>query len=910
MTIIDLHTALPEESFEKQTIKLLHKKLSEMNEADFTRMAVCPLFEALGYDVIDYNGGAYEGGKDVICWKDDEFGDPELTVIQVKKFKFTPKARSERNFSEVVTQLSQGIREKVHHSNGSSYFPNKVYLITPYDIDARSLQMRFEDYSNLKDRNRIKTLAGVNFVKVLIDKRPTVIQEILGEGHSIKGSAFKTFGNEDLLSALNYQHTINIEEIYSDLEFVFGGAQDIFFNSTFTGGKTCLSIPLKEWKTIKKNLLTLNKNLNCEFLILDLDTIEKTYIKNELDYKEKTALLNKIDNKIDRLVTSIPKNYHAIKNSLSQIIEDLKLRDSHLLFDYQLLLEDVDSLLLNISEDHDILEKYKTKINNIVFRVSNDKTEPHKNADLWRLMDSISKSISSLIDEKNSKKQLEKYHQQAKFKVEIDGSCLAKYLNIQKNKILLEIEEINNKNNSLDLKKLLEDVNRIATSTKIIFKNKRFRGVLCPRVDKNSKRPIMKISIHDVFNTKADLLVLGDAGAGKTTSLQMFARKSHQSKLNNELTLYLPLAKIFYGHQNYENNLTVKTFISQIASYFKSESISANYADLCSLFSKCECTLLLDGVDEVVKKSKGILEAVKKFKKKYSKTNVIISSRTGNYANEIEFLGVYLLPFSEGQRNCFIKAWFSGKEIDRSDIIIDHLSENSCLSELVRSPLLTTILCVLAESETPLPVNEIELYGERMRLLLGQYDIHKKIRRVTTTHSEREYIARKVAFILHNIERRYLEKKVLLKKLFAVSKYPKETVQSALCELIEPCNILVTMTSDGKIGFGHLRYQEYLAASELTLNRGAGIGKLMENPWWKGALVLFSQATDDISFLSGWIVNHGHVADVLDTYNAMIDVRSEEEQNHFRGWLTSYLENADRLEQPTEVSYENFIDFR
>jgi hypothetical protein len=45
------------------------------------------------------------------------------------------------------------------------------------------------------------------------------------------------------------------------------------------------------------------------------------------------------------------------------------------------------------------------------------------------------------------------------------------------------------------------------------------------------------------------------------------------------------------------------------------------------------------------------------------------------------------------------------------------------------------------------------------------------------------------------------------------------------------------MTEDGKVGFGHLRYQEYLAALEIQSNRAINIIEYMDQEWWRGVLV-------------------------------------------------------------------------
>ena len=57
------------------------------------------------------------------------------------------------------------------------------------------------------------------------------------------------------------------------------------------------------------------------------------------------------------------------------------------------------------------------------------------------------------------------------------------------------------------------------------------------------------------------------------------------------------------------------------------------------------------------------------------------------------------------------------------------------------------------------------------------------------------------------------------------------------------------MTEDGKFGFGHLRYQEYLVAQELLLNRGIDLISLLADPWWRGAFVLFAQMNENVHWL-------------------------------------------------------------
>lgn len=50
-------------------IKKYLDALCAMHEDDFTKNILKPLFEAMGYDRVDFNGGPFERGRDLIAQK-------------------------------------------------------------------------------------------------------------------------------------------------------------------------------------------------------------------------------------------------------------------------------------------------------------------------------------------------------------------------------------------------------------------------------------------------------------------------------------------------------------------------------------------------------------------------------------------------------------------------------------------------------------------------------------------------------------------------------------------------------------------------------------------------------------------------------------------------------------------------
>ena len=163
----------------KQHDSALEVKIQQLTEYDLTIELLIPLFHALGYPKIDYNGGPYEEGKDIICWRKDEFEDLELLVCQVKKYKPTAAASDNNSFHEVVSQLQQACEKKVPYTDGNKYKPNKIIFITPYSVDARALTTRFEKYQELKSHG-VKIIDGQKLISLCNSKIPPQLDKILG----------------------------------------------------------------------------------------------------------------------------------------------------------------------------------------------------------------------------------------------------------------------------------------------------------------------------------------------------------------------------------------------------------------------------------------------------------------------------------------------------------------------------------------------------------------------------------------------------------------------------------------------------------------------------------------------------------------------------------------------------------
>jgi len=391
---------------------------------------------------------------------------------------------------------------------------------------------------------------------------------------------------------------------------------------------------------------------------------------------------------------------------------------------------------------------------------------------------------------------------------------------------------------------------------------------------------------------------------------------------NDKLIIWAPLSQIL---QNWsKNKITIddtnekinkdkiENFDKAIFEYLISKKININENDFKQILQNKESILLLDGLDEAIKRNNWLPEAVVNLTQKYIKTQIIITSRmSGDYIERLPFFTVTLMPFTNKQRNVFINKWFGPNKKEIINKIKSHLANNKSISEITRNPLLTTTLCVLAKHGLPLPQTEIKLYNDRMKLLTGYYDNVKNIEtRITTTPQNLELLAQKLAYHLHskNIRELYYDDLENISINIMHNHLSNSEAKIAFQELIEPCNILVPMTGDGKYGFGHLRYQEHLSALEIKTNRSIDIERIITNQWWRDTLILFAQMSESIEWLITKI-NYRIEMDVIkEIVYLMINTRPDDEQKRIKQNIAKLKQESPELFLHTEKQYDNDED--
>lgn len=867
-------------------VRKIQLELQKYHENNLTKDVIIPILKKMEYHKVEFFGGQSEEGKDIVIWDKDKFGDIKLYVAQVKHFKFTNKASDKNSIQTIVNQLIVCFTKKLPYMDMTSHYPSEVFLISTYDIDTKTLLTRFDTEPNLKDQ-KIKIIDGVKLASLVVKYLPDFVEDCLGLHYKISSKIKPKFNNDVLLKALGRRAIKDIKTIYSDIDFSLGKrTTNLFFNSSFSPNIDSIELTNDEWNTFKQLSIKLKNEFLLEFFgeyfeaneksnastINELNKIEENIkaLTNRINlYKESQDLLHKERNSQAKNVNDIESNIETLKNQIK--------------------------IWSDKSQKHNITDKINTK-NSLKELEKQLALENKRLHEIKSKIDNLEKSIFQSNTELNNYKSVKT---KLKFKVQLEGTELASVLMAKRNWIEKGVNDYNKTApTSSELKAFIIKCDKILSLVALIFKSENLKFFGCLGINPSKKDNIdfestrFKLSIDHIFDTGLNISVLGDAGAGKSTSLEMYAWNRKDS---DNIIILLPLGNLFQTNSalNHFTDISeVENLEFLLLTYLQRLEVGINLSEFQLMLKNEKVILLLDGLDEAIKITPLLSENIKLLSDKYPKIQIILSSRMHeSYVDKIPFFNVTLLPFTIEQRDIFIKKWFE-KEPDSEYItssISRHLKENKSISEIVRNPLLTTTLCVLAEHKLALPRTEIKLYDERLRLFTGYYDNVKHIvTRITSTPNTLETLAQKLAYILHFQNKREEELSIIKEKALRLfsNQIDENSIITAINELIYPCEILVPMSSDGKYGFGHLRYQEHLAAREL-LKRNIDIIPLLSQDWWQSPVLLFARMNENLEWLIKLIGEKGNLR--LSIINKIIETRHKEERKQLKSLIDKYL---------------------
>lgn len=152
----------------------------------------------------------------------------------------------------------------------------------------------------------------------------------------------------------------------------------------------------------------------------------------------------------------------------------------------------------------------------------------------------------------------------------------------------------------------------------------------------------LSIPLHRAFETGLDLTVLGAAGAGKTTNLQVYAKRAGS---RGRLVLFAALPALV-RHLNKVGD-QLPTLESAMASYLTESGCAVSEPSLIQALETKPAVSLLDSIDEAIGSFPQIIEFIEQFRHRFPKLQIITTSRiSGEFVERTPFLQLTLLPFT------------------------------------------------------------------------------------------------------------------------------------------------------------------------------------------------------------------------------------------------------------------------
>jgi len=218
------------------------------------------------------------------------------------------------------------------------------------------------------------------------------------------------------------------------------------------------------------------------------------------------------------------------------------------------------------------------------------------------------------------------------------------------------------------------------------------------------------------------VLITGPAGFGKTTFCRWHAIRDANRLVNKEalvLPVYVPLHPLSQGRlASFED------------AFLRSEELRKLIQQQASGQSPFESIrLYLDGLDEVTSAERQgeIAKLAEDLVRCWSFVQVVMTGRDHVTGPALRWLPrVRLCPLSDEQVRRLTAKWL---EPDRIDGFFTRLGESGNLAELMRIPLLATLILAVFRKTGSVPPNKANLYALFVELLCGGWDFYKNIQR-------------------------------------------------------------------------------------------------------------------------------------------------------------------------------------
>ena len=245
---------------------------------------------------------------------------------------------------------------------------------------------------------------------------------------------------------------------------------------------------------------------------------------------------------------------------------------------------------------------------------------------------------------------------------------------------------------------------------------------LVPVKDRKMKKKIQpkKVSIDDICDSKANFIIKGDPGSGK-------------SRLMNEVVSQLLDPQLITDTKTYPIKLRLQALREigfNIEKALEHEIKRVLPDPDCKFdFDEAQFVIFIDSIDDLYREEIDELTKEISLAEISSKCRYIISARSIENINlttsDSKFREIHLLNFNRDQIELFVKRYF--EDINRGKRLLEVLRESNILEKLPTTPLTMTLISVLYEdTDYEIPATLTDIYNDFTNILLGKLEIKKR----------------------------------------------------------------------------------------------------------------------------------------------------------------------------------------
>ena len=354
-----------------------------------------------------------------------------------------------------------------------------------------------------------------------------------------------------------------------------------------------------------------------------------------------------------------------------------------------------------------------------------------------------------------------------------------------------------------------------------------------------SKSTSVVVDENVLLNTRSNYLLLGNVGAGKTTTLKRLTRKLIAGEPTGELDTYQCPVVVIGRELRGSTRLVVHLAKTLSIPFTMTQEIRDDEREVVEywcrdellqhvvvrVLNEAQVVLILDGLDEVSADAIDVVLAELEWLAKNLRAGkVVASTRAGEYTSLLD--GFELLEVCALSRNEILgiaRVWLP----DTCETFI------SCLdalpyADLVDRPLLLAQLLFLFKRYGELPDQPADIYKGVVELLLREWDAERRINRRSRyaqfdTRRKMAFLAAIAYELTYRIKVKKFSEVELRRAYTAVCDrfaLPHEEMDAVIAEL-ETHTGLIERSGLHQYEFSHLSLQEYLCADYLVRDQFA-----------------------------------------------------------------------------------------